>query len=156
MKFGTDTYRAGAMERLADATLLLENDRWVGAVYSAGLAVEGMLRSLVRLEDTQFDERHDLRRLATRIENLGLLRRSDADVNFVGIVQDVAVHWHNNLRFSAKDQMIRWWLDMGSVRKRKRKSQSAVCHQFVNQCYDVVRRCEVLWQRQRRASSKKS
>ena len=156
MKFGTDTYRAGAMELVADATLLLANGRWVGAVYSAGLAVEGMLRSLVCLKNKQFDERHDLRRLATRIEHLGLLRRSEADVDFVVIVQDVAMHWHNSLRFSSSDQMIRWWLEIGSVRKKRREARKGVCHRFVNQCYEVVSRCEVLWQRQQRKSSKKS
>ena len=156
MKFGTDTYRAGAMERLADAALLLENARWVGAVYSAGLAVEGMLRSLVCLKDKQFDERHDLRRLATRIEHLGLLRRGEADVDFVGIVQDVAVHWYNNLRFSSSDQMIRWWLEIGSARKKRPEVQKAICHRFINQCYEVVSRCEVLWQRQQRKSFKES
>jgi len=72
MKFGTDTYRAGAFERIEDARLLKDAKRYAGSMYSAGLAVEGMLRSLFWLRDKKFDERHDLKRIATRIEELGL------------------------------------------------------------------------------------
>ena len=150
MRFGTDTYRAGAMERVGDATLLLENGHLSGAVYSAGLAVEGMLRSLVWLKDRQFDERHDLRRLAVRIENLGLLRQSDADVGFVGLIQDVAVRWHNNLRFAADDYLVRLWTNVGLVRRKRPGDMRLACRNFVLHCSDVIHRCEVLWRSQQK------
>lgn len=150
MRFGTDTYRAGAMERVADATLLLENGHLAGAVYSAGLSVECMLRSLVWLKDRQLDERHDLRRLAVRIDSLGLLRRGDADVDFVGLVQDVAVHWHNSVRFAATDHLVRLWTDVGVVRRKRPGDMKLACRNFVLHCSDVVHRCEVLWRSQQR------
>lgn len=156
MKFGAETYRAGAMERLEDATLLLRNGHSVGAVYAGGLAVEGMLRSLVWLRDRRLDERHDLRRLAVRIDHLGLLRRGGSDLDFVSTVQSVAVRWHNGLRFAAQDQMVRHWTDLGIVPKKRRDSIRAACATFVNECSEAVNRCEVLWQRQQKRSSKRS
>jgi hypothetical protein len=156
MDFGTDTYRAGAMERVEDALLLSANEHFVGAVYSAGLAVECMLRSLVWIKDKQLDERHDLRRLAVRIESLGLLRRGEADEGFVGLIQDIAVGWHNNLRFAAEEQLVRLWTHVGMVRKKKSGKIKTECENFLNQCSEAIKRCEVLWQRHRKSSSKRS
>lgn len=156
MKFGTDSYRAGALERVGDATFLLANRRWGGAVYSAGLAVEGMLRSLVWLKDKRLDERHELRWLATRIENLGLLREGSSDEQFVAMIQDVAIRWHNLIRFAANDQLLRWWGEAGLLRKKSTGEFTKNCRQFVDECAEAVQRCEVLWRRHRKDSSRES
>src|SRR5687767_2321538 len=107
MQFGTDTYRLGAFERLNDARLLHDGQRFALSMYVSGLAVEGMLRSLHWIKDKRFDERHDLRGIATRIEELGLLRRGERDHDFVGTVSDVAERWSNDFRFANQDQLER-------------------------------------------------
>ena len=144
------------MERAADAALLAEKDRLAGAVYAAGLAVEGMLRSLVWTRDKHLDERHDLRRLAVRVESLGLLRRGAADEAFVTLIQDIARGWHNNLRFAAEDQLFRWWTEVGVLSKATGRAGARQCKKFLSQCTDAIRRCETLWQRQPKSGSKRS
>lgn len=156
MQFGTKTYRAGALERIGDAAVLLENGHLAGAVYYAGFAVECMLRSLVWLKDKQLDERHDLRRLAVRIESLGLLRRGENDEGYVGMIQGIAARWHNNMRFAASDQLARRWLKAGILRRKNAGSLRAESRRFVDECVEAVGRCEVLWQRQQRSSLKES
>jgi HEPN domain-containing protein len=99
MQWRTDTYRLGALERIDEARLLKKAGRLAFSMYTGGLAVEGMLRSLCCLRSTEFDERHDLRRLAHRVAQLGLLR-GERDDDFVGVVGDVARRWQNTLRFS--------------------------------------------------------
>jgi hypothetical protein len=66
-------------------------------MYAVGVAVEGMLRALHWLRDKTFDERHDLRAIAARVEDLKLLRPGDRDEDFVSRVQGVARRWTNNL-----------------------------------------------------------
>ena len=152
MRFGTDTYRAGAIERLAAAESLLRDRRNIGAVYLGGLAVEGMLRSLVWMRDRTFDERHDLRRLAVRVGYVGLLREPEEDRDFVGEVQGIAKRWNNGLRFANEDQTVRWWRSLGVVSFSTRADVRPLCVSFVNECSRVVRRCELSWQRHRKRS----
>lgn len=107
LAFGSETYRAGALERIEDARLLKESGRLALSMYASGLAVEGMLRSLQRLKSREFDERHDLRKLAVRVQDLGLLK-SEHEYDFVGVVEEVAATWHNNLRFADEAQLWRF------------------------------------------------
>lgn len=148
MKFGTDTYRLGARQRMDDATKLLERDGLSGAVYLSGLAVEGMLRSLIWLRDKKLDERHKLREMAVRVEVLGLLRRGERDHDFVGNVQRVARSWVNELRFAGDGRTEEWFRRIGIVRKRGRNAFRQGVSLHVRRCTNIVKRCEVLWQRQ--------
>lgn len=149
MQFGADTYRHGAHERMHDADILLVKDRLSSAVYVSGLAVEGMLRCLIWLRDKHLDERHDLRRLATRIERLGLLRDGESDLAFVSKVQGVARSWVNELRFADDEQTERWFRKIGTVRKHGRGAFRRAVKDHINRCSELVKRCEVLWQRQK-------
>lgn len=154
MRFGTDTYRRGALERLEDARLLREKGHYSAAFYFAGLSVEGMLRALVWLRDKQFDERHDLRRLATRVRDLGLLRAGDRDDDFGAKIQGIVRTWANSLRFAGDDQLIRWLLKTGEIRGGKKNKQhrdiKMLCEEQFNYCHEVVKRCEALCQRHRK------
>jgi HEPN domain-containing protein len=49
--FGEKQYRRGALERLAEAGVLLRDGHLGGAVYLAGRAAEGALRAVVWLRD---------------------------------------------------------------------------------------------------------
>jgi hypothetical protein len=146
VQFGTDTYRAGALERLEESRSLKDNGHVVSSIYLSGLAVEGMLRSLLWLRDKRFDERHDLRRIAVRIEELGLLRSGQRDQDFVEQVEGVVRLWTNDFRFAGTEQLLRWLRQIGALIGRT-DSLRSLCETHWNQCSEVVRRCETLWQR---------
>lgn len=149
MQFGSDSYRAGAMERIEEARTLLERDHLVASLYFAGLAVEGMLRSLVWLRDKRFDERHDLRSIATRIESLGLLRSGGRDVDFVAMVQSVGTVWTNDLRFADTDSVTKRLLRSRTLKSKDAGAMRQLCRQHYDRALQVMGRCEILWRRQR-------
>lgn len=95
LAFGADTYRAGAAERLEDARLLKDRGNPALSMYTGGLAVEGMLRALCCLKSREFDEKHDLRKFAVRVEDLGLLRPARDD-DFVTAVQKLGRQWRRS------------------------------------------------------------
>lgn len=51
---GEADYRSGALERLEEAFLLLRRERFGGAIYLAGRAVEGMLRAVIWKSDPDY------------------------------------------------------------------------------------------------------
>ena len=146
VRFGSATYRAGALERIEDARLLLRSGRLALAMYVSRLAVEGMLRALIWLRDKRLDERHDLRRLAARVRELGLLR-GPRDDDFVAQVQGVARRWQNNFRFMGDVQVERCLAGIGVAPGSPGSSLKRICPQHLNDCNEILRRCEVLWQR---------
>jgi len=86
LKFGEDTCRAGALERLTESRYLLAGEYYSGPVYLAGRAVEGMLRALiwrhdseVRRGDKSLETGHDLRHLLGEVQGLGLVNESESD-----------------------------------------------------------------------------
>ncbi len=149
LKFGTDAYRAGSLERIEEARLLKER-HYSLSIYVAGLAVEGMLRSLCAIESREFDERHDLRKIAIRVQNLGLLRRGQKDHGFVAAVEKVAKYWRNTLRFAGFAQRQSFLVEAGAIGKRDPGRVRKFCEEYFDDCSTVVRRCEILWQRSRK------
>lgn len=156
MQFGTDTYREGAEARIEDARVLLRNEKFSGSFYIAGLAVEGMLRSLVWLEDKRFDQRHDLRKLADRVAELGLLRKGDADHGFVTDAQAISRLWSNDLRFAGDLQVGRWLRSINVMSKDVDMKKAANDH--FSRCHRFFKRCSQVWEKQksRKRSSGKS
>ena len=151
MEFGTDTYRRGALERIGEARLLSEHHDYSGSIYLAGLAVEGMLRSLHWLRDKAFDSRHDLKRIAVRIQYLGLLRFGARDDDFVATVQAVAQNWSNDLRFADNAKTQRWLSKKRATRKDQAGFLKKACEDHLERCFKVVERCDILWQRHRKS-----
>ena len=151
MEFGTDTYCHGALERIGEARLLKDEHQYTGSIYLAGLAVEGMLRSLHWLKDRAFDPRHDLKRIAVRIQDLGLLRSGARDDDFVATVQEVAQNWSNDLRFADNAKTQRWLFKKRAIRKDQERFLKKACEDHLERCFEVVERCRILWQRHRRS-----
>lgn len=147
MEWGSQSYRRGALERIDDARVLKDSLRYAFSMYAAGLAVEGMLRSLHWLKSREFDERHDLKRIAVRIASLGLLRSDSRDEDFVGNVQGVARRWSNLLRFADYNQLERYLWEIGEIRRRNEGEVRRVCDEHFDHCSEIVRRCEVLLKR---------
>lgn len=151
MQFGTDTYRRGAQERLEDARVLLERRRFVCSIYVAGLAVEGMLRSLIWLKDRKFDERHSLRDIAIRVRDLGLLRSGERDEDFVAHIQGVARCWSNDLRYSNADKAADFLFASGAIGRNDAEQLSLLSKEHFLHCSNVIKRCEVIWTRNRKS-----
>jgi HEPN domain-containing protein len=147
MQWGTETYRRGALERLDDARLLKDSRKYALSIYVGGLAVEGMLRALHWLKNRAFDERHDLKRIAVRVESLGLLREGERDRDLVNSVQGVARRWTNAMRFADYDQLERFLSDLGELRRREEGEVRRVCREHFDRCSEIIRRCETLLRR---------
>ncbi len=145
LSFGIETYRDGALQRIGDARILKDKERFSLCMYSGGVAVEGMLRALCCIQSKEFDERHDLRKLAVRVRDLGLLK-SERDLGFVSLVNRVARKWQNTMRFSSDAQVRRFLLSIGA-HGGKKPTMKYISTEFFNDCFKIVRRCEVLWQR---------
>src|SRR5207245_6972502 len=62
--FKPEHYYRAALERMRQARVLyLEGNSYALAMYTAGVAIECMLRAFKGRRDPTFDEKHDLRRL---------------------------------------------------------------------------------------------
>jgi HEPN domain-containing protein len=148
-----DDYRKGALERLADAWVLYRAGQFAGCVSDAGRAVEGMLRAVIWKRDADvaagkksLDTGHDLRELLTRVADLGLLAEDPARDELRNTIQHVAQLWFNNVRFASTKFVETLWLGRGEVNPKRTIKQAA--EQFWYDCQEVVKRCEVLCQRQ--------
>ncbi len=148
LSFGVETYRDGALQRIGDARILKDEERFSLCMYCGGVAVEGMLRALCCIQSKEFDERHDLRKLVVRVRDLGLLA-SDRDLVFMSLVNKVARKWKNTMRFSSDAHVRRFFMSI-STRGGKKPAMKYITTEFFNDCSKIVRRCEVLWQRLRK------
>ena len=146
---GESAYRKGSLERLGDARILLDSERFAASIYLAGRGVEAMLRALIWRHDRAIREGrlsletgHDLRELLSRVRNLGLLSSNTRDVAFAVAVQSIGRKWHNDMRyFSTKTLETAWWR-LGIVGKRWTLKQAAV--EFFDACAVVIKRGEEL------------
>lgn len=154
LNLGADTYRAGAFERLSDATELLAAKRYVACIYLAGRAVEGMFRALVCLKTREFDTGHDLRRLLKRAGSLGVLSDPDRD-RLNEDLDRVAIAWQNQLRFAGEDQVRRWFKQLRLDRKTKGDVLKTNTRPFLNACSNIVNRGELAWIRYKKPSKKR-
>ena len=152
LKFGEQTYRQGAEQRLEEARRLLDDEHFGGSVYLAGRAVEGMLRGLIWRQDDDvrsgkksLDTGHDLRHLLTEVRRLGLLGSNDRDITFMANVQQVARLWSNNLRFASSTQLQAHWRSIGELQNKH--GMKAASQSYYEACVAVVKRCETLWRK---------
>ncbi|HBI41530.1 MAG TPA: hypothetical protein DDY78_01570 [Planctomycetales bacterium] len=149
MDFQPKDYYEAASDRMDQADLLyslaaeycqgLEDRRYAWVVYSAGLAVECMLRAYIRRVTNKFSSRHDLSRLFVEsrldtrvVEHLGkqgydagspvVVERLTRLYAAAGVVARI---WRNNYRFASDGVLIRDFLDRKVVRARDNKGAKA-------------------------------
>jgi HEPN domain-containing protein len=144
----TDYRRAGA-ERLAEALILYQSQRFAGCVYLAGRAVESMLRAVIWKFDNQIrtgkkslETGHDLRQLLTLVINLGVLHRREHRDELAINVQRVGRLWVNNMRFVPTERMKSVWWKLREIGKRRSLKQAVA--DYYKMCSDIVNRCEGL------------
>lgn len=152
MPLGSDDYREGALERLEDAIILRDQQRWVAAIYLAGRAVEAILRSLLWLKSRQQGVGHDLRDCLKRARSLGLLREDE--IQLQDHINDVAVIWYNNLRFVGSNRLLRDIKATGrdkriGSRRVKGVALQANAKHMVAICESIIARGDQVWTRYR-------
>jgi HEPN domain-containing protein len=99
MRLSAADYFRGALLRLDEAQRLYEAERFVGAVYLGGRAVEALLRAMLWLHGGEQEIGHDLRKLLRRAGSLGLPSARD-EARILDSLQVLAPVWHNNLRYA--------------------------------------------------------
>lgn len=107
MKSTAETYHDAAMEHIAHAQWLFEEQRYCQAHWFAGLAVECILRAVLRHKTATFGSRHELSALATES---GILERISPDVqeSFGANLNLLNLRWHSNQRFFPESALWRY------------------------------------------------
>ncbi|MEK7730061.1 MAG: HEPN domain-containing protein, partial [candidate division KSB1 bacterium] len=99
-----ETYYRAAWERIKDAYLLQNEGHYPFAMYASGLAVECMLRAFRLLQDTSFDERHDLWQLWKNTE-LSNMRQGATYERVYALMSDIHGLWRNSFRFVSINEL---------------------------------------------------
>jgi hypothetical protein len=150
---GGEDYRRGAYDRLNDAFALLRQDRFGGAIYLAGRAIEGMLRAIIWHSDPEYrtgkktlDTGHDLRGMLALVRSLRAFKSPELENATIDVVQTVARLWWNNMRFLPNSKIEATWYNLGEIDYRRRTIKKAAT-EFCNACSALIKRCEVIWLR---------
>ena len=161
MQFTAEHYFRVSRERIGQAWALYRlGSAYALAMYSAGVAVECMLRAYKLRIDATFDERHDLARLlrSSGIFNLerSLMRRKGLSQEQIRVfvreiqnaVNDVVILWSNDYRF-ASEQRLRVFLRKTVSLKMRVTGDllKPLALRLLNAAERVVNRGEVLWER---------
>lgn len=146
---GEADYRAGAIERLREAGILLEQQFLGGAIYLAGRSVECSLRALIWKHDADIrtgrkslDTGHDLREMLELVADLGVLRDAEHRDLFAAEVQRIARLWHNNMRYFPTSKIKKHWWRRREIGGKRSLKAAAVT--YYESCSSVVKRCERL------------
>ncbi len=99
-------YFEAAQERLVDARLLYEKQRYALSLYISGLAVESMLRAFRALKDPHFDARHDLPKLLG-MSDLELIVPVKFRREITEATGTIFTRWKNDLRFVSANRLRR-------------------------------------------------
>ena len=121
-RIGEADYRAGALERLEEAYILLEREHFGGCVYLGGRAVEGMLRGVIWKSDPDYatgrknlETGHDLRELLKLIGRLGSLRDLPLREKLASDVERIGRLWWNDMRFLSKNRIKTKWFELKEI-----------------------------------------
>ena len=113
---GSEDYREAALLRMSEAERLREASEWIGSIYLAGRAAEAVLRSLYWLKTRQQDTGHDLKALLKRVFVL-LPFPADLEKRLDDAVNEIAVVWRNDLRFTGEKRFRRLLKESGRLHK---------------------------------------
>ena len=151
---GSEDYRDGALGRIGDARVLWDEERWAGTIYLAGRAVEGLLRSLLWRVTHEQEIGHDLRQLLTKARSLGVVTSED-QTRILDSINEIAVIWHNDLRFVGGDWLVRRLKKLGRLSKIgdmrvKGDPLKANARSVLEACETVMARGDLVWNRSRK------
>ncbi len=113
---GVEDYRQGALLRLKEAQCLYTEGFWAGCIYLAGRAAESILRALLRVKTKEQESGHDLKDFLKRIRMLIDFHKSD-EAELDNAINELAVVWRNDLRFTADARLRRILNTTGRLRR---------------------------------------
>jgi HEPN domain-containing protein len=158
MDFRDKDYFHVAAERMRQSRILYnEGQSYALAMYSAGLAVECMLRAYRWRKESSFEGRHAILKL---LKDSGLLTVSDQamrrkgyneiDVTRVSAelraaVNDVAILWTNNLRFASEARLRAFLVSIDRHLGKKGDPCKANALDLVNAAQKIIDRGTLLW-----------
>jgi hypothetical protein len=158
MDFREKEYFEAATERMSQARILYQQGGCFAlAMYCAGLAVECLLRAYRWREEASFEGRHVLLKL---LKDSGLLGVNDEAMRDQGLdehevlrhsatlqaaVSDVAVLWHNNLRFASERRLKAFLVSINRHRGKKGDPCKANALDLVNAAQKIIDRGVLLW-----------
>lgn len=158
MQFGAEDYYRAGVERMRQAkTAYQEGRSYALAMYCGGLAVESLLRAFRWKENQTFEARHDLTELlkASRLMavNEGHLREkkvSDDEIRRTSVeirtaMNEVAILWHNNLRFASESKLRAFLNQIGRLQRTKGDALKKNAFDLIDAAGIIVDRGIVLW-----------
>jgi HEPN domain-containing protein len=106
MRIEADDYVYVAQERLTDANLLYERERYSFALYAAGVAVESVLRAHIFRRESKLETAHNLELLLNASNLRFLITRAERQQIFTAI-DELYRRWRNDLRYTSKGRLQR-------------------------------------------------
>jgi hypothetical protein len=160
MEFTADHYFRAGLERMSQAQLLYRQGEgnYALAMYSAGLAVECLLRAYMVRRRRQFESRHDLLRL---FKESGILDVDPDNVKAKGLtdgqilahqkilgsaLNDVFILWRNNYRFASEARLLAHLKKMKLYQRAKGDLLKARASDLLNAAQRFIDKGVLQWQ----------
>jgi hypothetical protein len=127
------------------------------AMYCGGLAVESLLRAFRWIEDTSFEGHHDLADLLKasrllRIDDEYMRRRNvsedaihDSGIRLRGVMNEVIILWHNNLRYASEASLRAFLNSIGRLKGVKGDPLKKNALDLLDAAQMVINRGVTLW-----------
>lgn len=106
MRIEAADYVEAAKERLAEANLLYEKERYSFALYAAGVAVESLLRAYIFRLEPKLEAAHNLK-LLWNASKLSALVTPGESLQIDAAISDLLARWRNDLRYTSNDRLRR-------------------------------------------------
>ena len=106
MRIEAADYFAAAKERLSEANLLYEKERYAYALYTVGVAVESLLRAYIFRLEPKLEAAHNLELLFDASNLQKLATPTESQQIFTAIVT-LFRRWRNDLRYASNDRLRR-------------------------------------------------
>jgi hypothetical protein len=159
MDFNPQHYFRAGTERLGQAQdLYKRGNSYALAMYTAGLAVECVLRAFRWQKDRSFEGRHNLLELfkASGLHQLNEARLQQQGVPFDEImrlsgelkvaISELGVLWDNKLRFACEDRAAAFLRQIGRLERKKGNALKANSLDLLNAAQKIVHRGVALWE----------
>jgi hypothetical protein len=163
MRFTGEEYFRAGIERMRQAREIHgSNENYALAMYCSGLAVECVLRAFRWNKDRSFEGRHDLEDLLAagdllRIHDDRARRQGFSDEEITGstnelrgAVSEIAVVWHNNLRFASEASLCAFLNRIGRLNGIRGDALKKNSLDLLNSAQIIVNKGVTLWTSKRR------
>jgi HEPN domain-containing protein len=163
MDFRAEDYYRASSERMSEARRIYKAGKsYALAMYSAGLAVECILRAFRWEKDKSFEGRHDLKDLLRASGMLSIneeeLRKKkmpeetirNLAVSLNAAMNEVIVLWNNNLRFADEKRLRAFLNQIGRLHGIKKHPLKKNALDLLNAAQMIVDRGVALWTSRRK------